>query len=485
MKKLNQILEKVKVLETQGDSHITIHAIQFDSRKLSQQDLFIATRGTQVDGHQYIDKAIELGANSIICEELPPQLKDHICYIKVANSQTTLGIIASAWFDNPSEKLKLVGVTGTNGKTTIATLLYELFNELGYFTGLISTIENKIGDQIISSTHTTPDAIAINQLMSNMVDAGCNYCFMEVSSHALDQGRTTGLDFDGAIFTNLTHDHLDYHKEFSSYLKAKKIFFDQLKRDAFAITNLDDKNGMVMLQNCQAKTYSYTIKSIGDFKARIIENLITGLYLNIDNKDVWFRLTGQFNAYNLLAIYGTAILLDQEPDEVLSKLSDIGSVNGRFDFQISEQGIIAIIDYAHTPDALLNVLKTVTDVQESGSKLITVVGAGGNRDKSKRPEMAKIAANYSDQVILTSDNPRFENPDSIIQEMKSGLSQTQTLSTLAITNREEAIKTAFVMAKPNDFILIAGKGHETYQNIQGVKHHFDDKEVINKLFNKQ
>jgi len=482
MKKLQKILESIPVLEILGSNNIPINAVHFDSRKVEANSLFIATRGTQVDGHVFIDKAIDLGATAILCEEIPENTKTAICYIKVANSQTALGLAASAWYNEPSKKLKLIGVTGTNGKTTIASLLYNLFTQLGYFTGLISTIENKIGSKSIISTHTTPDAISINNLINRMVDKGCSYCFMEVSSHALHQGRTTGLDFDGAIFTNLSHDHLDYHHDFASYIKAKKIFFDDLKKDAFALSNLDDKNGMVMLQNCPAKQYTYSIKSLGDFKARILENHINGLNLIINNKDAWFRLTGTFNAYNLLAIYGTAILLNQESDEVLSLLSNIQSVSGRFDSIISSEGVVAIIDYAHTPDALLNVLKTITDIKHGNEKLITVVGAGGNRDKAKRPEMAKIAATYSNQVILTTDNPRFEEPEAIIEDMKAGLSPSQSSHTLSITNRAEAIKAAFLMAKPHDFILIAGKGHETYQEVKGVKTHFDDKEVINKLF---
>ncbi len=485
MKNLKHILKNIAVLEIIGSTDIQLTAVHFDSREINGRTLFIATRGTQVDGHRFINKAIELGAIAIICEVIPEEIRSNICYIKVANSQITLGLIASLWYQEPSKKLKLIGVTGTNGKTTIATLLYELFSQLGYFVGLISTIENKIGNQSIKSTHTTPDTISINKLMNEMVESGCGYCFMEVSSHALHQGRTAGLDFDGAIFTNLSHDHLDYHIDFASYLKAKKIFFDQLKKEAFAITNKDDKNGLVMLQNCKAQQYTYSIQSLGDFKARIIENQINGLNLIIDHKDVWFKLTGTFNAYNLLAIYGCAILLEQDSDETLSTLSNIQSVNGRFDHIISSEGIVAIIDYAHTPDALLNVLKTIRDIKQSTNRVITVVGAGGNRDKSKRPEMAKIAAIYSDQLILTSDNPRFENPENIIEDMKAGLSSSQSLNTLAITNREEAIKTAFLMAKPQDFILIAGKGHETYQDVQGVKRHFDDKEVINKLFKKK
>jgi len=482
MKNLNNILTNVTMIKVIGDSDIKLESIHFDSRTVKQNSLFVATIGTQVDGHSFIQKAIDLGATAVVCENLPDSLQKDICYIKVKNSQTTLGLLASAWYDYPSQNLKLVGVTGTNGKTTIASIQFELFSQLGYHVGLLSTIENKIGGKVMASTHTTPDSLSINKLLSHMVEEGCSHCFMEVSSHALDQGRTAGLDFDGAIFTNLTHDHLDYHIDFASYLKAKKVFFDQLKNTAFALTNIDDKNGMVMLQNCDAKKCTYTITSIGDYKARIIENQITGLHLSIDNKDVWFRLTGTFNAYNLLAIYGSAVELGEDADEVLSVLSNIKSVNGRFDHIVSKNGIVAIIDYAHTPDALLNVLKTIKDIKQANERIITVVGAGGNRDKSKRPEMAKIAANYSHQVILTSDNPRFEDPDAIIEDMKTGLKESEMLQALAITNREEAIKTAFRMAQPKDFILIAGKGHETYQDVKGVKHHFDDKEIINNLF---
>ncbi len=483
MKRLIDILKNVDIIESIGDLETRVASVEFDSRKVVKNSLFVATRGTQVDGHTFIAKALELGAAAILCEEIPEEKFEDAIYIKVENSQKTLGSIASKWFDEPSSKLKLIGVTGTNGKTTIATLIHQLFSQLGYYCGLLSTIENKIGEQIIPSTHTTPDAVALNALLAEMVEKGCGYCFMEVSSHALDQGRTEGLDFDGAIFTNLSHDHLDYHIDFASYLKAKKSFFDNLKKSAFAITNEDDRNGMVMLQNCKAENKTYSIRTLGDFNARIIENQINGLNLNIDGQDVWFRLTGEFNAYNLLAIYGTAIMLDQDRDEVLSQMSTIASANGRFDLMISPNGITAVVDYAHTPDALENVLKTIQDINTDNGKVFTVVGAGGNRDKTKRPEMAKIAASYSQQVILTSDNPRFENPDEIINDMKAGLNPNELRKTLAITNREEAIKTAFAMAQTKDIILIAGKGHETYQETNGERQHFDDKEVINNLFN--
>lgn len=483
MKKLKDILEDVQLIESIGKVSIEISSIEFDSRKVSNSSLFVATRGTQIDSHTFIEKAITSGATAILCEELPTELNESVCYLKVENSQKALGIIASNWFNQPSKSLKLVGVTGTNGKTTIATLLHQLFLDLGYEAGLISTIENKIGKHILPSTHTTPDAVAINNLMAQMLDAKCEFCFMEVSSHALHQYRTEGLDFDGAIFTNLSHDHLDYHNDFASYIKAKKMFFDGLKKDAFAITNQDDKNGMVMLQNCKADQYTYSVKSIGDFTAKIIENQFSGLNLNIDGQDVWFRLIGSFNAYNLLAIYSTAILLKQDKQDVLSKLSNLSSANGRFEVIQDKKGVSAIVDYAHTPDALLNVLQTMHDILSDGSRILCVIGAGGNRDKAKRPKMAKIAIDYSHQLILTSDNPRFEKPEDILNDMKTGLSATESLKAISITNREEAIKTAYHLSNPGDVILVAGKGHETYQEIEGVKHHFDDKEVITKIFN--
>jgi UDP-N-acetylmuramoyl-L-alanyl-D-glutamate--2,6-diaminopimelate ligase len=482
MKKLSQLIENLVIQEISGSVEPVIASVESDSRKVEPGFLFVATRGTLNDGHQYIAKAIESGAVAVVCEEIPGDITTNATFIKVKNSQKALGQLASRWYDEPGKKLILVGVTGTNGKTTIATLLFELFGHLGYFSGLLSTIENKIGSRIIPSTHTTPDALSLNKLLNEMVEEGCSHCFMEVSSHALEQGRTAGLDFDGAIFTNLTHDHLDYHKEFSAYLKAKKIFFDELKSDAFALVNEDDRNGRIMLQNCKAGKYTYAIQTLGDFNARILENQFTGLNLLIDGKDVWFRLVGQFNAYNLLAIYASAVLLKQEPDEVLAQLSNISSANGRFDIIKSPEGKIAIVDYAHTPDALLNILKTIKDIHQNDGKIITVVGAGGNRDKTKRPEMARIAASMSHQLILTSDNPRYENPEEIINDMKAGLGFQELKSCLAITNREEAIRTALAISTPGDVILIAGKGHETYQDIAGVKHHFDDKELINKLF---
>lgn len=484
MKKLKNILAGIKSLEIVGKLDIEVAGIEFDSRKVNKNSLFVATRGTLVDGHNYIAAAIEKGASAILCEEIPEQKVASIVYLSVKDSQESLGIIASNWFGNPSRKLKLVGVTGTNGKTTTASLLHSMFSNLGYSCGLLSTIENKIEDKVFKATHTTPDALQLNALLSEMVSAGCSHCFMEVSSHALVQKRTAGLDFDGAIFTNLSHDHLDFHKTVPEYIKAKKMFFDGLSKKAFAITNIDDKNGMVMLQNCKASKYTYSIKNLADFKGKIIENQISGLHMQIDEHDIYCRLVGQFNAYNLLAIYGTAILLGESKEEALAVLSNLQSVAGRFDYQQSAEGITAIIDYAHTPDALENVLETINQIQSEEGKIITVVGAGGDRDTSKRPEMAKIAARLSNRLILTSDNPRSENPETILKDMQAGLNDEQSKRSLSIANREEAIKTAFFLAQKGDIILIAGKGHENYQEINGVRHHFDDKEVINKLFKK-
>ena len=484
MKKLADILLNIKPLEVIGNKNIQLSGLAFDSRKVEKGFLFIATRGTVTDGHNYISIAIEKGANCIICEDIPKNIDSEICYIKVRNSQESLGMIAANWYNNPSIKLKLIGVTGTNGKTTTASLLHTLFSNIGYSCGLISTIENKIESHSFVATHTTPDALQINELLSKMVLTGCSHCFMEVSSHALAQKRTAGLTFAGGIFTNLTHDHLDFHKTIAEYIKAKKQFFDHLPKSAFALTNIDDKNGMVMLQNCKAQKHSYSIKNLADFKGRIIENQLSGLHLQINEHDIYCRLVGQFNAYNLLAIYGTAILLGDSEEDILPALSNLQSVAGRFDYQQSTEGIIAIVDYAHTPDALQNVLETINQLQSEDGKIITVVGAGGDRDKSKRPEMAKIAARLSDRLVLTSDNPRSENPEEILADMQTGLNDEQHKRCLIISHREEAIKTAFFLAHKGDIILIAGKGHETYQEIKGIRYHFDDKDVINKLFNK-
>ena len=484
MKELKNILSELKPLEIVGNKDRFLAGLAFDSRKVEKNFLFVATRGTLVDGHDYISIAIEKGASCIICENIPSACDPNLTYVRVQDSQESLGLIAAKWYDNPSKKLKLVGVTGTNGKTTIASLLHTLFTDLGYCCGLLSTIENKIDKQIFAATHTTPDALQLNALLDKMVKAGCSYCFMEVSSHALAQKRITGLQFEGGIFTNLTHDHLDFHKTIPEYIKAKKLFFDGLSKSAFALSNIDDKNGNVMLQNCKAKKHSYSIKNLADFKGRIIENQIHGLHMQIDGNDIYCRLVGQFNAYNLLAIYGAARLLGERSEEILPALSNLSSVAGRFDYQQTPKGIIAIVDYAHTPDALKNVLETINQLQNENCKIITVVGAGGNRDKSKRPEMAKIAVQLSDRLILTSDNQRFEDPETILSDMQTGLNEEQQKRSLSITNREEAIKTAFFLAQKGDVILIAGKGHETYQEIKGVRYPFDDKDVINKLIKK-
>lgn len=485
MKLLSDILYKTRLEEIIGSTNMAISSITFDSRKVKKDSLFIATVGVHVDGHTYIDKAIELGAIAIICEILPNQIHEHITYIKVLNSSESLGYIACNFYDNPSEKLKLIGITGTNGKTTTVTLLFNLFKGLGYQVGLISTVENKINNVIIPSTHTTPDALSLNELLNQMVEQGCQYAFMEVSSHAIVQNRITGLNFTGAAFSNITHDHLDYHKTFDEYIKAKKLFFDQLPMDAFALTNKDDRNGMVMLQNTRAKKYTYGLKSLADFKCRVIENHLNGLLLNIDNQEVWIKLIGSFNAYNALVVYTMAILLKQDKVQVLTTLSNLNSVEGRFQYLKSKSGIIAIVDYAHTPDALKNVLETVKEIRTGNEQVITVVGCGGDRDSAKRPVMAKIACEFSNKTILTSDNPRSENPEEILNQMQSGLSPVEMKSALRISDRKEAIKTAVAFAKEGDILLIAGKGHEKYQEINGVKHQFDDFEIIKELFETQ
>ena len=447
--------------------------------------MFIATVGVTVDGHNFIDKAIELGAIAVVCETLPSSLNENVTYIKVLNSSEALGFIACNFYDNPSEKLKLVGVTGTNGKTTTVTLLFNLFRGLGYNVGLLSTVENKINNTIIPSTHTTPDALSLNELLNQMVDEGCQYAFMEVSSHAVVQHRITGLKFTGGAFTNITHDHLDYHKTFDEYIKAKKLFFDNLSDDAFALTNKDDKNGLVMLQNTKAKKVTYALKSIADYKCRVMENHLNGLLLNIDNQEVWIKLIGSFNAYNALVVYSISQLLKQDKVQVLTTLSNLNSVEGRFQYVKSKNGIIAIVDYAHTPDALKNVLETIKDIRTGNEQVVTVVGCGGDRDSAKRPIMARIACEYSNKTILTSDNPRSENPEEILNQMQSGLSPVEMKNALRISDRKEAIRTAVAFAKEGDILLIAGKGHEKYQEINGVKHHFDDFEIIKELFETQ
>ena len=462
---------------------VDIQGINIDSRLVKEGDMFIAVRGTQTDGHQYIAAAEEKGAVAIVCEKTPDKLSPNVAYITFPNVQSIMGKLATSFYGNPSQKLKLVGVTGTNGKTTIATLLYELFRKMGHRCGLLSTVCNYIDGTPYPSTHTTPDAISLNRLLGQMVEAGCEYAFMEVSSHALDQERTGGLEFAGGIFTNLTRDHMDYHENMDNYLKAKKSFFDNLPRNAFAITNLDDKNGPVMVQNCHGDIKNYSTRTICDYRARLVETHLDGMLLEFNNREFATLLTGRFNISNLLAIYGAAVELGKDPEEVLRIMSTLKPVSGRFEALHSPEGFSAIVDYAHTPDAIKNVLGTVNDVLRGRGNIITVVGAGGNRDKGKRPLMAAEAAKASNRVILTSDNPRNEDPQEIINDMLAGLSDEQRKKTIAIVDRREAIRTACAFAQKGDVVVVAGKGHENYQEVQGVKHHFDDKEVINEIFN--
>ncbi|RZT91243.1 UDP-N-acetylmuramoylalanyl-D-glutamate--2,6-diaminopimelate ligase [Ancylomarina subtilis] len=482
-KKITDLLGSINIIESIGNLEREINTIHFDSRKVEKGDFFIAQVGTQSDGHDYISGAIEQGAKAILCERLPENIHPEVSYIKVENTSKALSALAHNYYNRPSDHLKLVGVTGTNGKTTIASLLYELFRKLGYKVGLLSTVTNYIDTKAVKATHTTPDAIQISKLLNEMVDAGCEYCFMEVSSHAIDQYRTANLNFKGGIFTNLTHDHLDYHKTFDSYLRAKKGFFDQLGKTAFAITNADDKNGKIMLQNTKAHKFTYSTRAFADFRAQILEKHFNGMLLEMDGMELWTNFIGDFNAHNLLAVYSAARLLDQSKEEVLMKMSELKSVAGRFESLISPNGVMAIVDYAHTPDALKNVLQTIDQLRTRNETVITVVGAGGDRDKTKRPLMAQVAAEYSDKVILTSDNPRSEDPDTIISEMREGVSADNLRKVLAISDRKEAIRTAIMLAQKDDIILVAGKGHEDYQEIKGVKHHFDDKEIINEIFN--
>lgn len=477
MKVLKDILYKVSLVSTSGDMEVDVKNIVFDSRKVEEGSAFVAIAGTQVNGHDYIDGALEKGAAAIVCEDLPENLKEGITWVQVGDSAKALGIMASNYYGNPSDEIQVVAITGTNGKTTTATLLHQLFIAMGYSTGLLSTVENKINEEVIPATHTTPDAVSVQALLRKMVDSGCTHCFMEASSHAIVQERIAGLKLAGAVFTNISHDHLDYHKTFDEYIKAKKKLFDDLPKDAFALVNSDDKRGMVMLQNCKANHQTFALKSPADFKAKIISNTLEGLELDINGKLVWFRLIGAFNAYNLLGVLGTAILLGEDEEEVLTTLSSIRGAKGRFD-RISIGGITAIVDYAHTPDALDNVLKTINGVRTGGEQLITVVGCGGNRDKTKRPIMAKMAVQESDKAILTSDNPRFEDPEEILKDMQAGVGPTERRKTLTIVDRKEAIRTACMLSQPGDIILVAGKGHEDYQEIKGVKHHFDDAEVV-------
>ncbi|EFN91907.1 UDP-N-acetylmuramoyl-L-alanyl-D-glutamate--2,6-diaminopimelate ligase [Prevotella amnii] len=482
--KLTDLLSEVKTLSITGDTDIDITGVNIDSRKIDVGHIFVAIKGTQVDGHCFINKAIESGAKAILLEDVPSELKDGITYIQVESTEKEVGKIATMFYGNPSKKLKLVGVTGTNGKTTIATLLYNMFRAFGYKVGLLSTVCNYIDAEAHHTEHTTPDPIELNQLLSKMVEAGCEYAFMECSSHAIHQHRIGGLYFTGGIFTNLTRDHLDYHKTFENYRNAKKMFFDSLPKKAFAITNADDKNGMIMVQNCKANIKTYSIQRMADFRARIIECHFEGMYLDIDGKEVGVQFIGKFNVSNLLAVYGAAVMLGKSKDDILLVLSTLKSVNGRLEPIRSPEGFTAIVDYAHTPDALSNVLSAIHDVMEGKTgQIITVCGAGGNRDKGKRPLMAQEAVKHSDVVILTSDNPRFEDPQDIINDMVAGLDETQLNKVLTIVDRREAMRTAAKLAKKGDVILVAGKGHEDYQEIKGVKHHFDDHEVLRDIFN--
>ena len=481
MKALRDILYRVNITSTSGDMNVEVNGVAFDSRKVKQGFLFVAIKGHQTDGHEFIAKAINSGATAIVCEKLPDEILERVTYVTVKGSAKALGIIASNFYDNPSQKLKLTGVTGTNGKTTVATLLYKLFTSLNYKVGMLSTVVNKIVDKDIPSTHTTPDPIQINELLVQMLEAGCSHCFMEVSSHAVDQGRIEGLHFVGAIFTNLTHDHLDYHHTFESYIRAKKGFFDGLSSDAFALVNVDDKRGMVMLQNTKAKKKTYGLKKMADFKAKIITNSIIGLELEVGDKNVWFKLIGDFNAYNLLSVYGTAVLLGEDSELVLMKLSSLSGADGRFELVRPGSKFTAIVDYAHTPDALKNVLETIENFRTGNEQVIAIVGCGGDRDRTKRPLMAAIACKYANKIIFTSDNPRSEDPMEIIKEMQQGVSPSDAKKTLVMADREEAIKTACMLAKEKDIILVAGKGHETYQEIKGVKYPFDDKEVLERM----
>lgn len=483
MAELRDILYKVSLVSASGDMTRQISQISFDSREVKEGTLFVAVKGTQVDGHAYIAGAIKLGAVAIICQTLPEEVNENVTYVAVKNSAEALGIVSSNFYGNPSSKLKLVGVTGTNGKTTVATLLFNLFRKLGYAAGLLSTVDNRIDGEVLPSMHTTPDALRLNVLLSTMVDKGCEYCFMEVSSHAIEQHRIAGVTFTGAIFSNISHDHLDYHKTFDAYITAKKKLFDGLSSNAFALVNKDDKRGLIMLQNTKAEKKTYSLKSMTDFKAKLVSNTLQGLELEIDNKHVWFKLIGDFNAYNLLSVYGAAMLLGEDSDTVLTALSSLDGAVGRFEQVENKADITAIVDYAHTPDALQNVLETIAEFRTGNEQVITVVGCGGNRDAAKRPLMASIACKLSDKVVFTSDNPRNEDPEAIINDMKKGVSPSDYKKTVVLMDREEAIKTACLLAKEKDIILVAGKGHEKYQEINGVKHPFDDKEVLGRMLN--
>ena len=481
MKLLKDILYKVGIEAVHGATDITISKIEFDSRKIELNDVFVAIKGTLSDGHHFIDKALNLGAIAVVCEEFPDVIVNGVTYIKVKDTNEALAFLAANYYENPSENIRLIGVTGTNGKTTIASLLYQLFKKAGYKVGLLSTVKILVDETEYKATHTTPDSLTLNYYLDQMIQEGCEFCFMEVSSHGIHQKRTEALHFTGGVFTNLSHDHLDYHKTFAEYRDVKKLFFDNLPKAAFAITNVDDKNGAVMLQNTKAKKLTYALKSFADYKAQILENQLSGLLLKINDNEVWVKLIGSFNAYNLLAIYGVAVELGIENVEALRLLSELESVSGRFQFIVSEANITAIVDYAHTPDALENVLKTIEDIRTKNEQLITVVGCGGDRDKTKRPIMAHIASSLSDKAIFTSDNPRTENPETIIDQMEQGVEPQNFKKTISILDRKQAIKTACQFANPNDIILIAGKGHETYQEINGVRHDFDDLKMVTEL----
>lgn len=481
--KLEELLRDIKPVRTIGNTDIDITGVHIDSRKIKAGFLFIAVRGTQTDGHNYIDKALAQGAAAVLCETLPDGTPaDNVCYIQVADSEGAVGHVATVFYGDPTSKLSLIGVTGTNGKTTIATLLYNVFRKFGYKCGLCSTVCNYIDGEAIPTEHTTPDPITLNELLGRMADEGCKYAFMEVSSHAVAQKRIAGLRFAGGIFTNLTRDHLDYHKTFANYRDAKKAFFDQLSKGAFAITNADDKNGMVMVQNTKATVKTYSLRAMADYKARILEESFEGMFLDIDHHEVSVQFIGRFNVSNLLAVYGASVMLGKAPEDILVVLSTLKPVNGRFETLRSSDGVTAIVDYAHTPDALVNVLTTINEILRKRGQAITVCGAGGNRDKGKRPLMAQEAVNHSDKVIITSDNPRFEEPQDIINDMLAGLNREQMKKVVAIADRKEAIRTACMMAQPGDVVLVAGKGHENYQDVKGVKHHFDDHEIIRDIF---
>ena len=482
MARLQDILYKVHLKQVQGSTDIDVKDIQIDSRKVTAGSAFVAIKGVASDGHDYIEKAIASGAAVIVCETLPAQIAGGVTYLQVDNTHETVAYMASQYYGEPSAQVKLTGVTGTNGKTTIATVLFKLFGQLGYKCGLISTVQNQIGDEIIPATHTTPDAVSLNALLRHMADAGCSHVFMECSSHAIHQHRITGLHFAGGIFSNITHDHLDYHKTFDEYIRVKKRFFDNLPATAFAISNADDKRGEVMLQNTPAKKYYYSLKTMADFKGKILENALTGLVMTVNNTEVHFRLIGEFNAYNLLAVYGAAICLGENSETVLTALSISTGAEGRFDYTISPSMVIGIVDYAHTPDALENVLATIKKLRKGHEQIITVVGCGGDRDKTKRPVMGQSACDLSDRVIFTSDNPRTEDPNQILKDMEEGLTSAARRKYIAIADRKEAIKTAVSFANPEDIILVAGKGHEKYQEINGVKHDFDDKQVLKEMF---